>query len=335
MSRSKHVDITNLNRNSSISIDLYFFVVECVLKNLYMRWTLLLWTLCFSTFLTAQNFNFGGTIGVSLTFGTQVNRIGIVAKGYGTYNRFQLNVQSTNFYNVRTFGILEGGLETQNSVGFLYGFGGVDTEDFNPMIDILGNQTGEQNHVGYAYNFYNDVRQMNQKTGTISIQLNRLTFITENDAFSFIPHDRYRTAGAAFRYRIDEFTYIALQTTLWTGDPFYMTVQPIYHDYPNPSGYEDMSGSRFTENSHGIFAAQIIRLLPYNQQVSMNLGIDAEQVRHALQNRFIHDLPFIPKGWNPPRQPHIPMVAEDGKPYLFQEGQVIRKSRFWGKYYFA
>jgi hypothetical protein len=62
----------------------------------------------------------------------------------------------------------------------------------------------------------------------------------------------------------------------------------------------------------------------------MNLGIDAEQVRHALQNRFIHDMPFIPKGLNPPRQPHIPMVAADGKPYLFREGQEIRKARLWG-----
>lgn len=291
---------------------------------------LLLLSLCFPIFSAAQNLNFGGTIGVSLTFGTQVNRIGVVAKGFTTYNQLQLNVQTTNFFNFQTFGIPEGGLETQNSVGVLYGFGGNDTDDFMPMIDILGNQTGQKNHVGYAYNFYNDIHQMNQKTATVSVRLNRLTFITENDAFSFIPHDRYRTAGATFRYRIDEFTYLALQTTLWTGDPFYMTVQPIYDNYPNPSGYEDMSGARFAENSHGILAAQIIRLLPFQQQVSMNFGIDAEQVRHALQNRFIHDIPFIPKGWNPPRQPHIPMVSEDGKPYLFQEGQVIRKARWWG-----
>ncbi|MFK7948463.1 MAG: polymorphic toxin type 23 domain-containing protein [Saprospiraceae bacterium] len=294
-----------------------------------MRWLFLL-ILIVPSFLFAQNFDFGGTIGVSLTFGTQVNRIGIIAKGYTTYNQFQLNAQTTNFFNLKTFGIAEGGLESQNSVGFIYGFGGNDLDDFIAMIDILGNQTGQKNHIGYAYNFYNDVHRMNQKTGTISMQFNRLTFITENDAFSFIPHDRYRTAGAAFRYRLDEFTYLALQMTLWTGDPFYMTVQPIYDDYPNPSGYEDMSGSRFTNNSHGIIAAQVIRLLPYQQQVSTNVGIDAEQIRHALQNRFIHDLPFIPKGWNPPRQPHIPMVAEDGKPYLYQEGQVIRKARFWG-----
>ena len=294
-----------------------------------MRWILLL-LFTIPTCLIAQSLNFGGTIGMSLTFGTQVNRIGIIAKGFATYRQFQLNGQTTNFWNIRTFGIQDGGLETQNSVGMIYGFGENATDDFIAMIDILGNQTGQQNHIGYAYNFYNDVHQMNQKTGTISIQLNRLTFITENDAFSFIPHDRYRTAGATFRYRMDEFTYLALQMTLWTGDPFYMTVQPIYDDYPNPSGYEDMSGARFTDNSHGILAAQIIRLLPYHQQVSMNVGIDAEQVRHVLQNRLIHDLPFIPKGWNPPRQPHIPMVAEDGKPYLYREGQVIRKARFWG-----
>lgn len=284
----------------------------------------------FPNLVFAQNFDFGGTVGLSLTIGTQVNRVGVIIKGYTSFKQFQLNAQTTNFFNIKTYGIDEGGLETQNSVGLIYGFGGVNTEDFTSMLNILGNQTGQRNHIGYAYNFYNDVHQMNQKTGTISIQVNRLTFITENDAFSFIPQDRYRTAGAAFRYKISEFTYFALQTTLWTGDPFYMTVKPIYEGYPNPSGYEDMTGARFTKNSHGILAVQIIRLLPYQQQVSMNLGMDAEQIRHVLQNRFIHDLPFIPKGWNPPRQPHIPMVAVDGQPYLFQDGQEIRKARFWG-----
>jgi hypothetical protein len=279
---------------------------------------------------TAQNLHLGGTIGASLTFGTQVNRVGVIAKGYARYHQFQLNAQTVNFFNFRTFGIPKGGLETQNSLGLIYGFGGNEMDDFIPMIDILGNQTKQKNHVGYAYNFYNDENQMSQKTATISLQFDRLTFLTENDAFSFFANDRYRTAAAMFRYRIDEFTYISMQTTLWTGDPFYRTIQPIYEDYPNSSGYEDMTGSRFTANSHGILAMQIIRLLPYQQQVLMNLGIDAEQVRHALQNRFIHDMPFIPKGWHLPRQPHIPMVAEDGKPYLYQEGQVIRKARFWG-----
>jgi hypothetical protein len=280
--------------------------------------------------LTAQNLNIGGTIGVSLTFGTQVNRVGVIAKGYARYQRFQVNAQTVNFFNFQTFGIPKGGLETQNSVGLLYGFGGKAVDDFTPMLDILGNQTEQKNHVGYAYNFYKDANRMNQKTATIALQFNRLTFLTENDAFSFIANDRYRTAAAKFVYRINELTYISIQSTLWTGNPFYMTIQPIYENYPNPSGYEDMTGARFTENSHGILAAQIIRLLPYQQQVSMNLGIDAEQVRHALQNRFIHDMPFIPKGLNPPRQPHIPMVAADGKPYLFREGQEIRKARLWG-----
>jgi hypothetical protein len=292
--------------------------------------TILIFNLINSPFSTAQNLSLGGTIGVSLTFGTQVNRVGFIAKGYATYNRFQFNAQTANFFNFRTFGIPKGGLETQNSIGLIYGFGGKAADDFTPMIDILGNQTKQKNHIGYAYNFYNDENRMNQKTATISLQFNRLTFLTENDAFSFFANDRYRTAAAKFVYRMDDFTYISMQTTLWTGDPFYMTIQPIYDNYPNPSGYEDMTGARFTENSHGILAVQIIRLLPYQQQVSMNLGIDAEQVRHALQNRFIHDMPFIPKGWNPPRQPHIPMVASDGKPYLFQEGQEIRKARFWG-----
>ncbi|NJN78689.1 MAG: hypothetical protein HC803_10500 [Saprospiraceae bacterium] len=116
-------------------------------------------------FVTAQKLNFGGTIGVSLTFGTQVNRVGVIAKGYATYDRFQLNAQATNFFNFRTFGIPKGGLETQNSVGLIYGFGGMETDDFTPMIDILGNQTKQKNHIGYAYNFYNDDNRMNQKTG--------------------------------------------------------------------------------------------------------------------------------------------------------------------------
>ncbi len=280
----------------------------------------------------AQVFNAGGTLGLSLTLGTQVNRVGLTAKGFIGYRLVQLNGQTTNFFNFRTFGIPKGGWETQNSIGLIYGFGGRAIGDFSPMFEILGNQTGQQNHVGYAYNFYKDANKMNQKTGTISLQFNRLTFITENDAFSWIANDRYRTAGALFRYRLDEFTYFSLQTTLWTGDPFYSTIQPIFKNYPNPSGYEDMTGSRFTDNSHGILAMQIIRLLPYQQQVSMNIGIDAEQIRHTLQNRFIHDLPFIPKRFNPRRQPHIPMVADDGQPFLFQDGQVIRKARWWGNF---
>lgn len=298
--------------------------------NAYLSKVFLFILLIMPTISNSQHLNLGGTVGVSLTFGTQVNRVGIIAKGYATYKRFQVNAQTANFFNYKTFGIQKGGLETQNSLGLIYGYGGQTTADFTPMIDILGNQTAQKNHVGYAYNFYNDANQMNQKTATVSLQFDRLTFITENDAFSFFPNDRYRTAAAEFRYRIDEFTYVTLQTTLWTGDPFYKTIQPIYNGYPNPSGYEDMTGARFANNSHGILALQIIRLLPYQQQVSMNIGIDAEQVRHALQNRFIHDMPFIPLGWNPPRQPHIPMVAADGKPYLYQEGQVIRKARFWG-----
>lgn len=62
--------------------------------------------------ITAQNLNLGGTVGVSLTFGTQVNRIAVIAKGYASYNRFQFNAQTTNFFNFRTFGIPKGGLET-------------------------------------------------------------------------------------------------------------------------------------------------------------------------------------------------------------------------------
>lgn len=297
-----------------------------------MRWTLLLLLIYLNihTDVAAQQVNLGGTLGLSMTFGTTVNRIGFIAKGFATFNQLQLNAQTVHLYNFQNFGIAEKGLETQNSIGLLYGFGGKQAEDFSSLLNILDNQTGYKNHIGFAFNSYHDVHRMNQKTGTIAINLNRLLFVTENDAFSFIPQDRYRTAGASFRYQIDEYTYVALQTTLWTGDPFYTTIRPIYDNYPSPSGYEDMTGARFSYNSHGILAAQIIRLLPYQQQVSSNIGIDAEQVRHFIQNRLIHDLPFLPKRWHIKRQPHIPMVAADGQPYLFQQDQTIRSPRFWG-----
>jgi hypothetical protein len=310
--RNVELEIRNLRRIKTV-------ICVFILLTLGMNY-------CFSQ---SSKFNFGGTAGLTFTFGTQVNRIGLTAKGFAVYNQLQLNTSASIFHNFRTFGIKKGGWEHQESIGAIFGFGESELENFDALIEILGNQTKRKNSIGYAYNFYTDENRMNQKTATISIQLNRLFFLTENDAFSFFANDRYRTAAATFRYRIDELTYFSIQSTLWTGDPFYQTIQPIYRNYPNPSGYEDMTGSRFTENSHGILAAQIIRLLPYQQQISMNIGIDAEQVRHTLQNRFIHDLPFIPKSLNPPRQPHIPMVASDGKPYLYQAGQTIRPSRFW------
>ena len=63
----------------------------------------------------------------------------------------------------------------------------------------------------------------------------------------------------------------------------------------------------------------------YKQIVRAELGIDAEQIRHAVQNKFMHDgvLPLTVKSNNP----HYPMLQQDGSPYYFLEGQKVRKPK--------
>jgi hypothetical protein len=52
--------------------------------------------------------------------------------------------------------------------------------------------------------------------------------------------------------------------------------------------------------------------------------VDSEKVRHIVQNRFIHDMDYLPEQWVATENPHVPMRDADGGQYLFKEGQTLK-----------
>lgn len=81
----------------------------------------------------------------------------------------------------------------------------------------------------------------------------------------------------------------------------------------------------YPNSSHGLLSLQVNYHAGYSQNLQANAGVDAEQVRNVVQNKIIHDLPFLPKRWN--KNCHIPMIDSEGKQYLYQENQKIRRPK--------
>jgi hypothetical protein len=105
-------------------------------------------------------------------------------------------------------------------------------------------------------------------------------------------------------------------------------------DFPARFGYKDDRNVKFGGKSVALLSAQAKLLIPesyipLNQEVQLNIGLQSERVRNVLQNRIVHDHAFIPAKWISRNPCHIPMEAEGGGQYLYQENQRVKKSSFY------
>lgn len=280
----------------------------------------------------------GGSIGLSFSLGAIQNSLGIVIKGYYFYEQVQFNFQTNWRYNFSTYGPTKKsalpkknkrknnkkitGKEVQTNFGLVFGWG-KQTKEFDYQFLLpFGNQMQRLNSLGYAFNMYIDEKKTSQTSGTISFQANRFWLVTENDALGDIAVDKFRTGGVWMAYRLEN-TLLALNTRLWTGNS---NNTPIIKntDYPSQYGYRDMSKAAYGRYSHGILTLQVFQALPYGQMAMAEIGLDAERVRHFLQNQLMHDLYFVPRKWNPSQNPHIPMLNDKGGAYLFRKDQRLK-----------
>jgi hypothetical protein len=93
--------------------------------------------------------------------------------------------------------------------------------------------------------------------------------------------------------------------------------------------YMDTTGSIYPHTSHGLLSAQFKYNVGYAQNIQLNIGADAEQIRNVVQNKIIHDMRFLPKKWIKHQNCHIPMLDDKGEQYLYKEGQKIRPAKFY------
>lgn len=277
----------------------------------------------------------GGQVGLSFNLGTHSNRIGIIAKVFGFYDFLQINAQALGNYTFRNWGAQQKGWELQLRAGIVGAWGRRDSLT-NPYLNEISNQTGRRFSVGYAYVWYLDTWKTSQRSGTFGFQLWDFRLVMENDFLSLIPQDRYRTGALGVYYWLRQTnTQLGLHHISWTGDPYGENANWVRKkdtDFPSRFGYIDTYHAPYGRFSNGILGLDIEQQLPFFQYAHVAIGIDAEQIRNAMQNRLVHDNPVMTifngeydRGTNP----HIPMICIDGTCFLYKPEQKIRPARFY------
>ena len=269
--------------------------------------------------------------GVSACLGTHVNRIGffIQPSYFSEYAGFQ--IRATYYCVLSGIGIQKNTDEFQlQNVVFLC-MGKIDSTQVY-VNDVFSNQGDRPFSVIYSFNKYFDHSQTSQNTGCIGIQNRNFRILTENDLFAMKKQDRYRTAAIIFTMIKKEYLY-SIKSVLWTGDSFDKRAIKIIGDslYKSRFGYKDLQNAHYGKHSNGILCFQIDKYADYSmpQNISISAGIDAEQVRHFLQNKIIHDMYFIPECIISYKNVHCPMLQKDGTPFLKRPGQKIRNPKVY------
>ncbi len=277
----------------------------------------------FQTYAQFSDTNTGATAGLVLALGNRFDRIGVQVNAYYVYRFVQINPALRFYYNFKSPGPKKRYGEYVASIGLCLGYGKTDST-YRPFREVISNQTRYINSFAYAYNCYFNKIGTTQQTGIICFQFSHFSFISENDIYARPMLDRFRTGALMLRYQ-DSSLQIALSTALWTGQ-----MGKRRMDNPDfPAGYIDTSGAVYGNCSHGLLSLQVNYWLPYFQNMQVNMGVDAEQVRHAIQNRLIHDFFFIPRRWYSPVNAHIPMLDERDQQFLKKEGQKVRPAKLY------
>lgn len=268
--------------------------------------------------LQEQGFGFNG--GLCIAFGTHFQRLGLTLNFFYLNDQFQANTEVRAYYNFRTLGPARAHPELVLSQGLVYAYG-KKRDFFNPFLTSVSNQSGYEHAFGYSYNLYLNRKKTTQVTGLVAIQVRDFRFITENDLLARPMHDRFRTAAVLLQYQYEDQFQAAINCALWTGKMGFKQENTAF-----PRGcYMDTVPGVYPNSSHGLLSLQVNYHAGYSQNLQANAGVDAEHVRNVVQNKIIHDLPFLPKRWN--KNCHIPMIDSEGKQYLYLENQKIRRPK--------
>ena len=296
-----------------INIFAYYIFKKVFLKYLIIN----LFVLSLNSRVLAQlelSKNYGFQIGFIGSFGTHVQRFGIHAQGYYVTNFAQFNAGIRLYDNFKNLGPIGEHAEMNAFAGICIGYGKSTTEP-NVFLSAVSNQTGLQHSFAYSYNYWFNKNGTTQVTGIIAIQVKQFSIISENDIFAWPLLDRFRTGAILLQYQDKNFQY-AINTTMWTGQ----MGEAITNDSLFPyRGYINTVGGKFPFISHGLLSAQVKWANEYGQYLQANVGIDAEQVRNAIQNKAAHSI-FT-------NNLFIPMIDRDGKQYLYQPQQLIKKAK--------
>ncbi len=296
------------------------------IKSLFVLTCFLLCT----TFVKSQDLEkegWGIKAGVSINIGTHFQRIGLMFQGYYFNSLIQGNAGTQAYYNLRTLGPKVKSWEIAPNIGAHIYWGHQEQQYFNPDFSTISIQSKSPYALGYSFKYYWDTKDTSQPTGLITVNIKNVIFSTENDIFVMSGEDKYRTGSLTLQYHNDMYSFY-VTSLMWTGGRN-KTKLIKSSDYPASFGYLNISESKYGRVSHGTLAIGARYTMNYKQTASAEIGFDSERIRHFFQNKVIHDMPMFPKKWNKADNPHYPMLKEDGNPYLFREGDKLRKTKFY------
>ena len=285
--------------------------------------------------------NKGLKLGLVYEIGQPMHRLGCTFGFHVNRGIFQLSSNSTVFYAFRNYGPKITRWEVQVGGNIGIGFGSLQSSiETTALLTPVSNYTGRKNLAGYGVKYYYDKIGTKQLTGSISIRINDYFFATENDGFVFLPFDKFRTGAISLgRYFFNHNEGLAfsqqkvsMDILIYTGQTQGAPTEKIKDGtYPSRFGYKKLNNSKHSKSSHGIIKFYWTTNLRYNQNAFVDIGLDHERIRNSVQNKIIHDLPFIPKWFIKIKNPHIPMRNAEDKDYLYGENEKIRKGKFvWG-----
>lgn len=257
-----------------------------------------------------QNNNWGLQVSLTANFGTHINQFGVKVQGYYTEEFIQINAGNQFLINASNLANRQDFIENRINIGAVL-LAGKRSSTPTFIFDGLNHQTQFDYGLGYNYLWYLDNSDSYQVSGGFGFHIKQFSLLIENDIFSGNGRDRFRTSFTQLNYH-NEMINIKLNTQLWTGETWGTELKKR-DEKPYPVGYKDLRNTLYGRNSHGILSLGIDYYLFYGNSLSAAIGIDSEVVRNGLQNRFMHDKPFIPKRWRKPNVTY-PMLDKFGLP---------------------
>lgn len=267
----------------------------------------------------------GFNIGVVAAMGNRFQRIGAAIQCYYCYDFAQLNVEARAYRNFKNLGPVGRYNELVTSAGLVVGYGEKQKER-NRFLSPIANQTKYVNSIGYCYNAYFNKVRTTQQTGIIALQFNRISIISENDIFARPRLDRFRTGAFLIQYQHSNLYQFAINCTMWSGQMRHSVTGDKSFPY---SCYQDTTNSVYANYSHGLLSAQFKMALDHGQNLQANVGVDAQQVRNAVQNHMLHDVLLGPALWPKSQNCHIPVLDTEGSQYLYRPGQKMKRPQLY------
>ena len=283
----------------------------------------------FSTFIVGQessSLSIGARLGLSFSFGTHTNALGLCANAYIATNHVQFNLGGTYKYNFTGLGQRTDFTESLVNTGLVL-FSGKKTTPIPFELGYLNHQSSSPYSLGYGYIWYFDGLETRQRSGSWKVEIEQISLTFENDLFGGQGKDRFRTGALLFSYR-DSVQSVSLGVQLWTGETKGGRVFPeSTNEFPN--GYKDLSANYLGKTSHGIVFVGYTKKVALHVAPTFRLGVDSEHVRHLFQNKISHNLGNLPFR-RTHKSVYYPMLSNEGYPVL--NHSQIRKSKPYFQY---